>query len=119
MIKNLLYIEDGSVDIDALEATLNGETKIIVYRQGSTAPILVQPEQPISDIFDDAWVKTKEELKKFREKTEKLTYKLLQEKSLTKRARKLIERFAKDNLSPEELPFLENWIKRQKWYKNL
>lgn len=97
MIKNILYVEDGSVDIDALEETLNSETKIIVYRQGSTPPVLVQPEQPISDIFEEAWAKAQEELKKFREETEKLLYKLLQEKSLTKRAQKLIDRFGTDN----------------------
>ena len=57
MIKNLLYIEDGSVDIESLEETLNSETKIIVYRQGSTPPKLVQPEQPISDIFEEALAK--------------------------------------------------------------
>jgi len=38
-----LYIEDGSVDVDALEADLfetNPEIKVIVYRQGSCPPIL-------------------------------------------------------------------------------
>lgn len=97
MIKNLLYIEDGSVDIDALEETLNSETKIIVYRQGGTPPVLVQPQQPISDIFEEAWAKAQEELKEFHEKTKELLYKLLQEKSLTKRAQKLIGGFVTDN----------------------
>lgn len=35
MIKNILYVEDGSVDIDELENNLGKETKIVVYRQGS------------------------------------------------------------------------------------
>ena len=38
-----LYVEDGSVDLDALEATLfetNPEIKVIVYKQGSRPPIL-------------------------------------------------------------------------------
>lgn len=53
MIKNILYVEDGSVDIDDLEETLGNETKVILYRQGSTPPILVQPKEPIKDIYDD------------------------------------------------------------------
>lgn len=47
MIKNILYVEDGSVDIDELKESLNEETKIIVYRQGAAVPILIQPEKPI------------------------------------------------------------------------
>lgn len=98
MIKNLLYVEDGSIDLEALEETLNSETRIIVYRQGSTPPKLVQPEQPISDIFEDAWVKAQEKNKILENKTEELLCKLLKEKSLTKRAQKLINKFGADNL---------------------
>lgn len=47
MIKNIIYVEDGSVDIDELKEGLNEETKVIVYRQGSTPPKLIQPEKPI------------------------------------------------------------------------
>ena len=41
--KKLLYIEDGSVDLNRLEAlrTANPEIFIIVYRQGSAQPKLV------------------------------------------------------------------------------
>jgi hypothetical protein len=45
MIKRFLYVEDGSVCVDDLEKTLDGETKIIVYRQGSHPPILVELEK--------------------------------------------------------------------------
>jgi hypothetical protein len=54
MIKNILYVEDGSVDLDELESTLTTETKIIVYRQGSYPPTLVQPRLPINDISSEA-----------------------------------------------------------------
>lgn len=47
MIKNILYVEDGSVDVEDLGQTLGCETKIIVYRQGSNPPILEQPKIPI------------------------------------------------------------------------
>ncbi len=38
-----LYVEDGSVELDLLESSLyetNPEIKIVVYRQGSSPPIL-------------------------------------------------------------------------------
>ena len=54
MIKNIIYVEDGSVDLDELESTLTTETKIIVYRQGSNPPTLVQPRVPINDISSEA-----------------------------------------------------------------
>ena len=49
MIKNILYVEDGSVDVDELKEGLSPETKIIVYRQGSAIPRLVQVEKPIAE----------------------------------------------------------------------
>ena len=96
MIKNILYVEDGGVDLDELISTLTNETKIIVYRQGSTPPILVQPQLPIKDIFSEAEFKTEEELRELRKETGELICKLLKEKCLTKRARKLINKFALD-----------------------
>ncbi len=53
MIKNILYIEDGSVDVEELQESLNEETKIIVYRQGSKPPILEQPKEAIKTYRDD------------------------------------------------------------------
>lgn len=53
MIKNILYVEDGSVDVDDLEDSLGEETKIIIYRQGSKPPILEQPKEPIRTQVDD------------------------------------------------------------------
>lgn len=96
MIKNILYVEDGSVDLDELKSTLTTETKIIVYRQGSTPPVLVQPQLPINDIFSEAEFKAEKELKELRKETEKLICKLLKEKCLTSRARKLIDKFGTD-----------------------
>lgn len=55
MIKNILYVEDGSVDVDELQKSLGTETKIIAYRQGSAMPMLVQPIEPIDD--DGYWIK--------------------------------------------------------------
>lgn len=52
MIKNILYVEDGSVDVDELIDELDETTKVIVYRQGSKPPILVQPETSINNYTD-------------------------------------------------------------------
>ena len=45
--KKLLYIEDGSVDLQCLEdlCAANPEIFIIIYRQGSKPPILVDTEE--------------------------------------------------------------------------
>lgn len=47
MIKNIFYVEDGSVDVDQLNQILDKDSHIITYRQGSTPPVLVQPERYI------------------------------------------------------------------------
>jgi hypothetical protein len=57
MIKNILYVEDGSVDVDELEDSLGNETKVIVYRKGSIMPMLVQPIEPIKTEIDDYNIK--------------------------------------------------------------
>ena len=48
MIKNIIYVEDGSIDVDELIKELDETTKVIIYRQGSKPPILVQPENAIT-----------------------------------------------------------------------
>lgn len=37
----ILYVEDGSVDIDELKEILPGDIKVVIYRQGSQKPELV------------------------------------------------------------------------------
>lgn len=40
-VDKFLFVEDGSVDVDALEEALEGQhIKVVVYRQGSTPPVL-------------------------------------------------------------------------------
>ena len=52
MIKNIIYVEDGSVDVDELQSNLGEDTKIIVYRQGATKPVIEQLATPIQTAFD-------------------------------------------------------------------
>ena len=46
MIKKVLFVEDGSVDIDELEKIDLGVDNIIIYRQGSKRPEFVDLEAP-------------------------------------------------------------------------
>ena len=62
MIKNIIYVEDGSIDVDELIDDLDETTKVIVYRQGSKTPILVQPEKQINNYMDSAYEKYEKQL---------------------------------------------------------
>lgn len=53
MIKNIIYVEDGSIDVDELQESLGEDTKIIVYRQGATRPVVEQLDAPINTAFND------------------------------------------------------------------
>ena len=57
MIKNFIYVEDGSVDVDELIDSLDETTKVIVYRQGSKPPMIVRPEMPIHSYMDSVYTK--------------------------------------------------------------
>ena len=52
MIKNIIYVKDGSVDVDELRLSLGEDTKIIVYRQGATKPVIEQLANPIQTSFN-------------------------------------------------------------------
>ena len=62
MIKNFIYVEDGSIDVDELTDDLDETTKVIVYRQGSKPPILVQPEHKVNNYVDSVMAKTEKRL---------------------------------------------------------
>lgn len=89
MIKQLIFVEDGTVDIDELKENLTGETKVIVYRQGGCKPEIIHTQ--ITTIDDNS-------IERLKRKTINLCEALLQEKSLTKRAKKRISEFGKDYL---------------------
>ena len=67
MIKNIIYVEDGSVDVDELQECLGEETKIIVYRQGATKPEILQLAEPMTTVFDDSFNKFIDKLSKIRQ----------------------------------------------------
>ena len=52
MIKSILYVEDGSVDVNRLYEDLGEDVYVIIYRQGSHPPILTQPEKPLQSVLD-------------------------------------------------------------------
>ena len=66
MIKRFLYVEDGSVDVDLLEEELAEDTKIIVYRQGSTPPIMAEPKEPVRDVSESVYERKAQEVIKLK-----------------------------------------------------
>jgi len=52
MIKRFIYVEDGSIDLDELREKLTEDTEIIVYRQGSREPLIVEPNKFIESSAD-------------------------------------------------------------------
>ena len=52
MYKSILYVEDGSVDVDQLYQDLGEDVYVVIYRQGSQPPKLEQPEKPLESILD-------------------------------------------------------------------
>ena len=83
MIKNIIYVEDGSVDVDALIEELDETTRIIIYRQGSKPPILVQPENAINDYKDSIYQRQEKRLETIRIALEK-AFNLKMSKKLSK-----------------------------------
>ena len=67
MIKNVIYIEDGSVDVDELQESLGEDTKVIVYRQGAKRPEIEQLAEPIKTDWDLALEKARDKVEKTRE----------------------------------------------------
>lgn len=46
MIKRIIFVEDGTVDLDGLNDSLGEDTKVIVYRQGATHPSVLELREP-------------------------------------------------------------------------
>ena len=67
MIKNIIYVEDGSVDVDELQESLGEDTKIILYRQGAVKPVVEQLAVPINTAFNDYEQKFYKKLETVRE----------------------------------------------------
>ena len=85
MFKNIIYVEDGSIDYDELVASLDETTKVILYRQGSQPPRVEQLQQPINDTFDSICEHQKSALERVRKDLEKCG-----EMKMSKKLRKLL-----------------------------
>ena len=70
MIKNFIFVEDGSVDVDEVQDVLDETTKIIVYRQGSKPPEIIQPN-PINCFMDSVYIKQQKQLSTVKTELEK------------------------------------------------
>jgi hypothetical protein len=86
MIKNFIYVEDGSIDVDELQDDLDETTKIILYRQGSQPPRVEQLSQPINGSIDSVYIYQNKRLERVRVELEKaMNFKM------SKKLRKLID----------------------------
>lgn len=56
MYKTVIFVEDGSVDLEELKGNLDRDTLVVTYRQGANAPQIQQPERFIA-AFDDDYVR--------------------------------------------------------------
>ena len=64
MKKTVIFVEEGSVDIDKLEDELGESVLLITYRQGATIPRIEQPQEGIETSIDDK-AKLKDTLRAF------------------------------------------------------
>lgn len=62
MDKTLIFVEDGSVDVEELKGNLDRDTLVVTYRQGANAPEIQQPEKPITAFGDDYFNKLHNEV---------------------------------------------------------
>lgn len=53
MIKNIIYVEDGSVDVDELREVVGSDTRIIIYRQGAPKPEVLTLSEPMLTSQDE------------------------------------------------------------------
>lgn len=90
MIKNIIYVEDGSVDVDELQESLGEDTKIIVYRQGASRPIVEQLSNSINTDFDDYEQRFCMKVKKARELFNEI-YRCKKSKKLDKKFKELYD----------------------------
>lgn len=62
MIKTFIFVEDGSVDTDKLQASVGDDVLIVTYRQGAMPPTIQQPREPVSRWDDKSYYETREVL---------------------------------------------------------
>lgn len=53
MIKRIIFVEDGTVDLDDLNESLGDDTKVIAYRQGSNPPSVLELREPAKYANED------------------------------------------------------------------
>lgn len=79
MIKTFIFVEDGSVDTDKLQASVGDDVLIITYRQGAVPPAIQQPREPVSRWDDKSYYETREVLTKILDGDYRMSKKLRRE----------------------------------------
>lgn len=73
MYKSILYVEDGSVDVEQLRDDLGEDIYVVIYRQGSKPPELVQPEKPLQSYLDGENARLSDKLTEVRKTLEEVS----------------------------------------------
>lgn len=79
MIKTFIFVEDGSVDTDKLQASVGDDVLIVTYRQGAVPPAIQQPREPVSRWDDKSYYETREVLTKILDGDYRMSKKLRRE----------------------------------------
>lgn len=87
MIKTIILVEDGSVDMDELKESVGEETLVIPYRQGAPLPHIEQPREPIDKTVVDILFKQHEAREKV---TREALEKVLDTCKISKKVQKIL-----------------------------
>lgn len=87
MIKTIIFVEDGSVDIDDLKESVGEETLVVPYRQGAPLPHIEQPREPLDKTVVDILFKQHEAR---RDATCKALEKVLDTCKISKKVQKIL-----------------------------
>jgi len=93
MIKNIIFVEDGSVDVNELTEKLTSDTQVIIYRQGAMIPKIEILSEPINTVNDIDEQLTKRKYNELCIRCTDLLNEIYMDKSSTKRTKKRIETF--------------------------
>lgn len=56
MIKRIIFVEDGTTDLDDLKKSLGDDTKVVVYRQGGNPPSVLELREPAKSGTEESGV---------------------------------------------------------------
>ena len=95
MIKNIIYVEDGSIDVAELSGTVGEDTFICIYRQGTNPPEIKHLEEPIITQRDEYEKQIKLNIPKVKQLFRELQ-EMKQSKKVNKKCKEIYETLFKE-----------------------